>query len=200
MPTHTYLFMYTNICTHNTPLSWHSVFSRQLISFPSPVLLCRITIMKLGLATLVKHLFNPPFHIQLISAQIISREQLRPFCQQHWRSHKQEDNKKSYYQLGDEGKKKIWIWRDMYVKIDLRQMHVNRSFKCSTSGESYNRVLTVYDTTNQLKRHFIRCWAALSLSGHKSKYLSSAEENNLPYSFKSRAWIFFCSSLFPLPF
>lgn len=100
-----HLFMYRNICMHNTPLFWHLVFFRELISSPSPLLLCRITIMKLGLATLEKHLFNPPFQIQLISAQIISREQLRPLCQQPWRSHKQEDNKKSYYQLGDERKR-----------------------------------------------------------------------------------------------
>lgn len=75
-------------------------------------------------------------------------------------------------------------------------MHVTTAFKRSTSGEPHNRVLNVYNTPNQLKRHFIRCWAALSLSGHRSKYLSSAEENNLPFCFKSRAWIFFCS----LPF
>lgn len=42
----------------------------------------------------------------------------------------------------------------------------------------------------------IRCWAALSLSGHRGKFLSSAKKNNLPFCFTSRTWIFFCS----LPF
>lgn len=55
---------------------------------------------------------------------------------------------------------------------------MNRAFKCSASGEPYNRVLNVYNTPNQLKKAFYQMSGSSISVGHRSKYLYSDEENN----------------------